>query len=103
MRPPSGKVGITSSLRGSVATVAIPKIGVRVKITVIPSLWRRISKKGGLLRSERYSNIKSVCFAFPGVCSPVEAGEVARTACRRRGDQPRGLHFVRDDNRTLFT
>ena len=32
MRPPSGKVGITSSLRGSVATVAIPKIGVRVKI-----------------------------------------------------------------------
>ena len=32
MRPPSGKVGITSSLRGSVATVAIPKIGVGVKI-----------------------------------------------------------------------
>ena len=40
----------------------------------------------GLLRSERYSNIKSVCFAFPGVCSPVEAGEVARIASRRRGD-----------------
>ena len=56
------------------------------KYTVILSLWRRISRKGGLLRSECYSNIKSVCFAFPDVCSPVEAGEVARIACRRRGD-----------------
>ena len=31
-------------------------------------------------------NVMSVCFAFPGVCSPIEAGEVARIACRRRGD-----------------
>ena len=28
---------------------------------------------------------------LPGVCSPVEAGEVARTACRRGGDLPRGI------------
>ena len=26
---------------------------------------------------------------LPGVCSPVEAGEVARRACRRGGDLPR--------------
>ena len=30
---------------------------------------------------------------LPGVYSPVEAGEVARTACRRGGDLPRGLRF----------
>ena len=28
---------------------------------------------------------------LPGVCSPVEAGEVARVAWRRGGDLPRGL------------
>ena len=36
-------------------------------------------------------NIKSVSFAIPCVCSPVEAGEVARVAWRRGGDLPRGL------------
>ena len=34
---------------------------------------------------------------LPGVCSPVEAGEVARVACRRGGDLPRGLHYVQND------
>ena len=34
---------------------------------------------------------------LPGVCSPVEAGEVARIACRRGGDLPRGLHYVQND------
>ena len=41
---------------------------------------------------------KSAGFAFPGVCSPVEAGEVACVARRRGGDLPRGLRrFVQDD------
>ena len=35
---------------------------------------------------------------LPEVCSPVEAGEVARVAWRRGGDLPRGLHYVQDDN-----
>ena len=43
-------------------------------------------------------SIKSDGFAFPGVCSPVEAGEVARIAWRRGGDLPRGLHYVQDDS-----
>ncbi len=30
---------------------------------------------------------------LPGVCSPVEAGEVARVAWRRGGDLPRGLRL----------
>ena len=30
---------------------------------------------------------------LPGVCSPVEAGEVARKACRRGGDLPRGVAY----------
>ena len=34
---------------------------------------------------------------LPGVCSPVDAGEVARRACRRGGDLPRGLHCVQND------
>ena len=29
--------------------------------------------------------------------SPVEAGEVARIACRRGGDLPRGFHCVQND------
>ena len=52
---------------------------------------RNISRKGVLPRSVCYGKIKSDDFAFPGVCSPVEAGEVARIAWRRGGDLPRGL------------
>ena len=43
------------------------------------------------------NNIGSAGFALPGVCSPVEAGEVARVAWRKGGDLPRGLHYVQDD------
>ena len=31
---------------------------------------------------------------LPGVCSPVEAGEVARIACRSGGDLPKGLRQI---------
>ena len=31
---------------------------------------------------------------LPGVCSPVEAGEVARKACRRGGDLPREVRLL---------
>ena len=47
-------------------------------------------------------SIESDGFAFQGVCSPVEAGEVARIACRRGGDLPRGLRKFAQDDR-LFT
>ena len=61
---------------------------------------RNISRKGGLPKIIYYCNIKSVGFAFPGVCSPVEAGEEARTARRRGGDLPRGLRMFAQDDRT---
>ena len=48
-------------------------------------------------------NVKSDGFAFPGVCSPVEAGEVARVAGRRGGDLPRGLRYAQDDGICIFT
>ena len=52
---------------------------------------RNISRKGSFPRSVYYGKIKSGSFALPGVCYPVEAGEVARIAWRRWGDLPRGL------------
>ena len=47
-------------------------------------------------------SIESDDFAFPGVCSPVEAGEVARIACRRGGDLPRGLRKFAQDDTIVF-
>ena len=58
------------------------------------------SRKGGLPRSVYNGKIKSDGFAFPGVYSPVEAGEVARVAWRRGGDLPRGLRFAQNDTHT---
>ena len=68
--------------------------------SIILSLRRRISRKGGFLRGVYYGNIKSDGFAFPGVYSPVEAGEVARVAWLRGGDLPRGLRkFAQDGSK----
>ena len=48
------------------------------------------------------NNIGSAGFALPGVCSPVEAGEVARVAWRRGGDLPRGLRFAQNDRYSKY-
>ena len=39
---------------------------------------------------------------LPGVCSSVEAGEVARVAWRRGGDLPRGLRFAQNDRYSKY-
>ena len=62
---------------------------------------RNTSRKGGFPRSICYYNIKSVGFAFPGVCSPVEAGEVARIA-GRRGATCRGDFGKPQDDKIVF-
>ena len=50
-------------------------------------------------RTLSYRHIHSAVITLPGVCSPVEAGEVARVARRRGGDLPKGLRFAQNDSR----
>ena len=61
------------------------------------SFRKRILFIRRVIRMPDKNNIGSAGFALPGVCSPVEAGEVARVAWRKGGDLPRGLHYVQDD------
>ena len=56
-----------------------------------PEVYRRIAWKGKTCGLNIIRNMQSAKYPLPGVCSPVEAGEVARVACRRGGDLPRGL------------
>ena len=74
------------SLRRSKATVAT--LG-RVAAT------RKGSRKDVVVYTPRKTTL-------PGVCSSVEAGEVARVAWRRGGDLPRGLRFAQNDRYSKY-
>ena len=55
------------------------------------------TKKDGKISVFRCFYMFTLQNALPGVCSPVETGEVARVAQRRGSDLPRGLHFAKND------
>ncbi len=64
--------------------------------------WAKHLPKGWFSAEYMLLYTKSAGFAFPGVCSPVEAGEVACVARRRGATLPRGLRRFAQDDKIVF-